>query len=80
VTSALGLIFYHLDSLMLLIPFSMPQMHWDPQIFMFSSFLVPVLKLRKLNIPEYKTGLSDFSSLAKFAYIFSLVASLPPLV
>jgi hypothetical protein len=46
----------------------MPQMHWDPQIFTLGSFSILVLKLQKLDVPEYKTGLSDFSNFAKFGH------------
>jgi hypothetical protein len=48
-------------------------MHLDPQIFMFASLPVPVLKLWKLDIPEYKIGLSDFSSLIKFEHNIRMV-------
>jgi hypothetical protein len=43
-------------SLMFLLPFFMLQTNLDIQIFMFSSFLDPILKLPKSDTPVFQTG------------------------
>jgi hypothetical protein len=55
-----------IDSLMFFLPFSMLQTYLDLQIFMFSSFSDPILKLQKPDTPVYQIGQSGFFSLAKF--------------
>jgi hypothetical protein len=50
----------------------MPQTLLSFEVFMFSFFLCPVLKLPKPDHPECQTGLSGFSSLAKFGHQYTL--------
>jgi hypothetical protein len=57
-----------LGSLMSLLPFFILQTLLDIQIFMFSFFLNPVLKLPKPDVSGWKTGQSSFFSLAKFGH------------
>jgi hypothetical protein len=50
-------------SLMFLLPFSMLQIYLDLQIFMFSSFLHPILKLQKSDTQVSHIGQSALSAL-----------------
>jgi hypothetical protein len=46
----------------------MPQNTLDLQIFKLSSCSIPVQKVTKLDVLEYKTGYSNFFRPAKFGY------------
>jgi hypothetical protein len=57
-----------IDSLIFFLPFSMLQTYLDLQIFIFSSFLDPIMKLSKSDTLVYQIGQSGFSSHAKFGH------------